>query len=138
MRHILNRPRLLFLLAEALVELIISSIMIALFSFRQIAEISTRRHHAAESASAELAQDIRYAVTAWARRVPWRALCFQQGLAAQRMLRRRKRLASLYYGARRESSGDLAAHVWVKSGHVEVMGCIDIESYGLLAVFPPE
>jgi len=50
-------------------------------------------------------------VRAVARRMPFRALCFEQGLAVQRMLRRRGHDARLHYGI---ALGDgISAHVWV-------------------------
>ena len=35
------------------------------------------------------------------------------------------------------ADGRLVAHVWVRSGEVDVIGCEGAERYGLLAVFPP-
>lgn len=50
-------------------------------------------------------------VAAVARRMPFRALCFEQGLTVQRMLRRRGLPAVLHYGV---ALGEgIAAHVWV-------------------------
>ena len=51
------------------------------------------------------------------------------------MLRRRCLASALYYGARREVDGVLVAHIWVRSAHVDVIGCEGSEAYGLLAVF---
>ena len=49
------------------------------------------------------------AAIAW--RMPFRALCFEQGLTVQRMLRRRGIPARLHYGI---AAGDeLKAHVWI-------------------------
>jgi hypothetical protein len=125
------------LLAESLAALVIASVMIGLFSFRRIAALAAQDRHGAPASSTEGARDILWAVAAWARRVPWRAVCFQQGLAAQLMLRRRGRAATLYYGARRDEDGKLVAHVWVRSGDIDVIGCEQSETYGLLAAFPP-
>ena len=51
------------------------------------------------------------AVLAVARRMPFRAKCFEQGLAVQRMLRRRGLDARLHYGI--ALAGGITAHVWV-------------------------
>lgn len=128
--------RKLLVAAEALVALIIASILIAFFDFRRIAAIAARAPKAAPTALPAVAGEIAWAIAAWGRRVPWRAVCFQQGLAAQFMLRRRRLAATLHYGARRDADGQIAAHVWVRSGRVDVIGCDGAEAYGLLAVFP--
>ncbi len=69
--------------------------------------------------------------------MPWRTMCFEQGLAAHWMLRRRKRPSTLYYGAA-TFDGELKAHVWVKSGDRDVVGCENADEYALLARFPDE
>jgi len=86
-------------------------------------------------ADAETAYWLRRAVLAWARRLPWRALCFEQGLAAFVLLRGRGLDATLHYGAA-TIGGELKAHVWVTSGPTDVVGCENQEDYGLLARFP--
>ena len=60
------------------------------------------------------------AVRAVARRMPFRALCFEQGLAVQRMLRRRGHDARLHYGI--ALGGGISAHVWVTLDGVIVHG----------------
>lgn len=116
--------------------LTLASFLIAMLSFRRIAALSASQAPATPATPAQ-AQAIARAITAWGRRVPWRAVCFQQGLAAQLMLRRRGLAAALHYGAARDDMGQLIAHVWVRSGNVDVIGCEGAERYGLLAVFPP-
>jgi Transglutaminase-like superfamily len=86
---------------------------------------------------AEMARRIRWAIGACARWVPWRAKCFEQGLAAQLMLRRRGMLSLLYYGAAPEDKRGLSAHVWVRCGDVDVIGCEIAPAYAVLATFPP-
>ena len=131
--HIFRR---LPLLIEALAALMLASLLIAVFSFRRVAGVAGRDAAVHQPVSPPVAQAIDVAIGVWARRVPWRALCFQRGLAAQLMLRRRKLAATLFYGARRDEAGTLVAHVWVRSGDVDVTGCEDIANYGLLAAFP--
>ena len=129
------QPRLP-LLVEALAALALASLLIALLSFRRVAALAARGRQGPSATPAE-ALAIARAVAAWGRRVPWRAVCFQRGLAAQLMLRRRGLAARLHYGAARDEAGALIAHVWVRSGEVDVIGCDDVGRYGLLAVFPP-
>ncbi|MEG3162554.1 lasso peptide biosynthesis B2 protein [Sphingomonas sp. LB2R24] len=128
--------RRLPLLAEALAMLALASLLIAILSFRRIAALSASQASAAPATELQ-ARAIAWAVAAWGRHVPWRAVCFQQGLAAQLMLRRRGLAAALHYGAVHDENGHLVAHVWVRSGDTDVIGCEGAERYGLLAVFPP-
>jgi hypothetical protein len=78
------------------------------------------------SAGPEDVARVRWAVKTAARRVPWRAVCFQQGIAAQRMLCRRGVAAELHYGVARArepaGAGGLQAHVWVTAGAAMVTG----------------
>lgn len=116
--------------------LALASLLIAILPFRRVAALSARGQQGRSASTGEAALLSR-AVAAWGRRVPWRAVCFQQGLAAQFMLRRRGCAARLHYGARRDETGALVAHVWVRSGEIDVIGCDRVERYGLLVVFPP-
>jgi hypothetical protein len=77
---------------------------------------------------------VRRAVTAMARRVPWRAVCFHQGIAAQRLLSRKGIHAELHYGVA-SSDKRLGAHVWVEALGETVVGGEVNEQYTLLAVF---
>ena len=116
--------------------LALASLLIALLSFRRVAALSASAAHTTPIARDRAARIAR-ALAAWGARVPWRAVCFQQGLAAQLMLRRRGLAAALHYGAACDEAGQLVAHVWVRSGDVDVIGCEQAPRFGLLAVFPP-
>jgi hypothetical protein len=70
--------------------------------------------------------------------MPWRTLCFQQGLAAQLMLRRRGIPSVLYYGAAQDDLNGLYAHVWVRDGDVDVIGGEIAYRFAILATFPPQ
>jgi hypothetical protein len=78
----------------------------------------------------------RWAITTAARQLPWRAMCFQQGLAAQCMLRRRGIPSVLYYGAAQHDQKSLSAHVWVRDGDIDVVGGEMASRYAVLATFP--
>ena len=67
--------------------------------------------------------------------VPWRSVCFDQGLALQRLLRRRGVPALLCYGGSQGGS-HLKAHVWVKVGDRVVIGEEEMEGHHLLACYP--
>jgi hypothetical protein len=131
------RDRLLLL--EALLCLAFAAVAVAALPFRHVARwasLPARETVPSEAARAATIERVRWAVTACGRRVPWRALCFEQGLAAQFMLRRRGIPAILHYGAAHDEERGLAAHVWVKDGDVDVTGGEVAARFALLATFP--
>lgn len=129
-----RRPAPPLLLAEAGAAILAATLAIRLRPFRVIAERLENPKIERREADIETAYWIRRAVLAWGRRLPWRAKCFEQGLATAWMLRRRKLSYSVHYGA---SNGDteLVAHVWVTSGSTPVVGCENREGFSLLATF---
>jgi hypothetical protein len=81
------------------------------------------------------ALEVAWAVKAAARRLPLRLVCFQQALAAQRMMRRRGVDARLHYGIALDRK-DLAAHVWVEvDGRVVIGDGVD-RPFARVATFP--
>ena len=81
--------------------------------------------------------DYVWAVEAVARRLPWRTVCIQKGLAVQRLLRGDGVDAVLHYGARRSpESGELEAHVWVSVGGQTIIGGEDAAGLPEIARFP--
>lgn len=129
-----QRPAPPMLLAEAGAAIVSASLAIRIRSFRAIAERLDVGPGQRPPATTETAYWIRRAVLAWGRRLPWRAKCFEQGLAAAWMLRRRGLRYELHYGAARRDDG-LDAHVWVTSGSTPIVGCENHEAFSLLATF---
>jgi hypothetical protein len=129
------------LLVEALLCLALAAAALALLPFRRIARwasLPAREPIPSDAERAATIARVRWAVIACAHRAPWRALCFEQGLAAQFMLRRRGVPAILYYGAARDDARGLAAHVWVKDGDSDVTGGEAAARFAVLATFPPD
>lgn len=91
----------------------------------------------AESQSLGAIAQVRWAVRKCARHVPWRAKCFEQALAAQLMLRRRGVETALHYGVRRRPADGLEAHVWLRAGALDVVGCENADEFTEVARFPP-
>ena len=129
-----DRPAPPLLLAEAGAAILVASLALRLVPFRTLAERLGRGRKGGRQADAETAYWLRRAVLAWARRLPWRTLCFEQGLAAFVLLRRRGLKATLHFGAA-TVAGEIKAHVWVTSGKTEVVGCENKEDFGLLKRF---
>ena len=121
-------------LLRALLTLTGASAAVAFLPFRMAIRfglVAKRRH-------GTLAPDeCVWAVEAAARRLPWRAVCIEQGLAAQRMLRSAGVDAVLHYGARHcEESGKLQAHVWVSVGDETIIGGEEAADFAEIATYP--
>jgi hypothetical protein len=127
------------LLANAVISLGIARVLIVALRFRQVAKLASKAVPPSSPNNAEaLISKIRWAVQAGATRVPWRALCFEQGLAAHMMLRRRGVNTVLFYGAAPNLDEKLAAHVWVRYGSADVIGGESASQFAVLATFPPQ
>src|SRR5262245_60761568 len=90
------------ILFEATAAIVLASVAIAVLPFRIVVRSAAwprRRPPVGPHARSAIRERVRWAVTASARRIPWRAVCFQQGLATQWMLRRRGIPSTLHYGA---------------------------------------
>lgn len=126
------------LLVEAVAMLAIASFLVALAPFRRIAALAGHpgRPSPDPAVQARQIRAVSWAVQAGARRVPWRAKCIEQGFAAHWMLRRRAVPTVLHYGVARRDDG-LIAHVWVRSGDADVIGCENLADFAEVAQFPP-
>jgi hypothetical protein len=124
------------MLAEALLALGVSSLGVAVVPFRKVLALvrpAVPGNAAPEDATVAA---VRWAVSAAARRVPWRAKCLEQALAAQWMLRRRGVRATIFYGVSK-APGGLEAHAWVRTAQRDVIGCEIAADFTELARFPP-
>jgi hypothetical protein len=127
------------LAGEALASLVWASLAIALLPFRKVAGVASQAPvRPIASLDAGLPRRIRWAVDAWGRRVPWRAVCFQRGLAAHRMLRRRGYGSILHYGVAQQETKGLSAHVWVSLDGRPVIGGEEASGFTCLATFPEQ
>jgi hypothetical protein len=119
-----SRWRDLPLVAEALVAVALAGLAVKLLSFNQILAFVGRPPKARHVAAAQrevIGARIGWAVPASARRLPWKATCFPQGIAAQWMLRRRGIAGTFHYGAS-ILNDSLEAHVWVMDGERAIVG----------------
>ena len=122
--------------AEACATLAAASLAIRALPFRSLASLMGRG--AISGASSHVHTNaVARAVRRASSRVPWRTVCFQEGLAVHWMLRRRGLPSHLHYGVR-QAAQRLTAHVWVEVGGAVVIG---EEAPGgehhRVAVFPP-
>jgi hypothetical protein len=129
------------LLLEAILWMAVAGLAIAVLPFRCLGLLAarpTRKPKPMPQARVIIVKRVRWALITAARRVPWRALCFQQGLAAQLMLRRRGISSVLYYGAAQDERNDLFAHVWVRDGDIQVIGGEIAHRFAVLTTFPSQ
>jgi len=123
------------LLAEAALALVVGAAATRAVAFRALARRLSRKICDEGAGPSDEVEMIRRAIDAWTRRLPLKPKCFARGLAAFWMLRRRHLSAQLFYGAA-TIGGELKAHVWVRSGDQDVVGCDIADQYALLATFP--
>ena len=127
------------MVVEATLTLIYCSVAIAILPFRYVARLSTRsaRGEPPEAeARLQIVKRVRWAVTACSKRMPFRSLCFEEGLTAHLMLRRRGIPTVLYFGVARNETEGLQAHVWVRDGTKDVVGCENADRFTVLKTFP--
>jgi hypothetical protein len=126
------------LAAEAALWLILAGLGLRVTTFARLAAAAGRplaRVRPDDGASD--ARAIAWAVEAASRRAPWTPRCFECGLAAHFMLRRRGRDSTLCYGARNDDTLGPSAHVWVCLDGRDVVGGGEAPRFALLARFPP-
>lgn len=129
------------MLAEALFCLSMASVVLTTFSFQRVmhyASMPINRSRMPDEQRYIAVRLVRWAILACSKRVPWSAKCFQQGLAAQIMLRRRGIPSKLFYGAASANDGNLSAHVWVCDGDFNVVGGEHSSQFAILASFPAD
>jgi len=127
--------RQLGLLVEALFGLIVASLVVAMLPFRTICKLVVRPDETKAPDEPDALFSIAWAVQACARRVPFRAKCFEQGLAAWWMLHRRGIDATLHYGAALRGES-LVAHVWVTAEHHNIVGWQNADRFQELVRLP--
>jgi len=126
------------LLAEALAALALASLAIRLLPFKRVvgaASVFGRPSAALPPADDRIEKTV-WAVLAAARRVPWKTVCFQRGLAVHAMLRRRRVGSLLHYGVAKADADGLKAHVWVSVADRIIVGGAEAPDFTCLATYP--
>ncbi|MDB5694919.1 MAG: hypothetical protein JWN21_462 [Sphingomonas bacterium] len=121
-------------LAEAGAALILASLAIRWLPFARVLALAGWQG-APRRVDAALARRARWAVDRLADVVPWRAVCFQRGLALHWILRRRGMASLLHYGVGREGDG-VSAHVWVSLDGAVLIGAEEAALHPCLLVRP--
>lgn len=122
------------LLLEATASLVLASVALSLLPFKRAIQLGSIPLGRKAGASVK---EVIAAIEASARRLPWRNVCIHNGIAAQRMLRRRGFDAILHYGIGNDRERDvLAAHVWVSLDGVPVIGGEEARAFACVGAFP--
>lgn len=120
------------LLVEATVWLAVARLALVLFPFRKVAahlgEVCSPADAAGrinqsiiDPADTATARSVGWAIRLMAGKVPFRAVCLQQGVAAKLMLRRRGIQSALHFGVAPNADG-LDAHAWLDTAGAKVTG----------------
>jgi hypothetical protein len=114
---------------------------IKMLPFRRTAELMGLRPTGLDANRADrnrIVAQCRWAVRSWADRVPWRAVCFQRGLALHVMLRRRGIPSVLHYGVAQNPEEGLRAHVWLSVDGTAMLGGEEAGGFTCVATFPTQ
>ncbi len=127
------------LVLEAARALTLASLAIRARPFRKVVDSAGAESPSpggyAGDAWAEIRR-VRWAVEACARRLPWRIVCFQKGLALHKLLQRRGIASTLHYGVAQDAERGLTAHVWVTHQGDAIIGGEEAVRYTCLATYP--
>lgn len=126
-----------FLFGEALLTLAWATVAIRFTPFKRVVRAAGRplTRCAPLAASPDQLTKLHRAVDAVSRRVPWKAVCFQRGLALHMMLRRRGHGSLLHYGVAQAHEA-VTAHVWVSLDGQILIGGEQAPQFRLVATFP--
>jgi len=135
-------PRRQWLLAEAVVRLLVAMALLRFISFQRVARrwgpmVSRPPIPAEASQSVErTARAVGWAVHTAAR--PLGATCLRQAMAARAMLKRRGVGSLLHFGVCRDDHDRLQAHAWLDVGGVPVTGYPLADDWSELGCFVTE
>ncbi|WP_066186735.1 MULTISPECIES: lasso peptide biosynthesis B2 protein [Gracilibacillus] len=130
--------RMKCLLMEAFVFLALARLL-KTFSFAKIApslgermkETSTDIDNGYKKTLMEISQ----AIDMISKYTFWESECLVRGIAALKMLERRKIESTLYLGTAKDEAGKLMAHAWLRSGPFCITGAEGMERFTMVSTF---
>jgi hypothetical protein len=129
------------LLLEAFALLGIARFLVLALPFKWLA-VSLGRHMNEADAQISvpdlnLARSVGQAVRSAANYTPWKSACLPQAVAAQWMLKRRHVAGTLYLGVAKDEAKPekLAAHAWLRCGHIILTGREGHRRFTIVATF---
>ena len=125
-----------WLLVEALYAMAVAAALVRLLPFRRAIRYFGEKSVCPDIIDAAEVRRIAWSIDRVSGLVPWRAVCIQQGIAAQWMLRRRHIDAILNYGIGEGPENELAAHVWISVAGVAIIGGEVAANFRTVATYP--
>lgn len=131
------------LLLEAFVLLGCARLLVLTVPFRWLARTlgEQMRESPPEAGPEELriADLVGSAVRSAAGNTPWESVCLPQAVAGQWMLRRRRIVATVYFGVAKDAAKTetLAAHAWLRCGDAVITGAAGHRQYTVVSMFSP-
>ena len=122
------RPTLLVDAARAAIELGIARLRLNHQLPSKLIDTDPSAEAALDSAAAAMVESVAYIIPRVAVRLPWRADCLVQAIAAKRWLKTSGIGSIIHFGVPRESQRDFEAHAWLTVGEHVVTGG-DISGY---------
>ncbi|MEN6313945.1 MAG: lasso peptide biosynthesis B2 protein [Clostridiaceae bacterium] len=129
------------LLVEAFLLLGMARLGVMILPFRWLAK--SLGHHMKQTdtqlppADLPLAHMVGAAVRSAANYTPWKSVCLPQAVAAQWMLKRRNIPGTVYLGVMKDETKPekLAAHAWLRCGHIILTGAKGHHQYTVVSTF---
>lgn len=131
MRNQVRFPKLILLASVASLELARARILLSFIGPREVLRTNERAaqskarslDEAGDERDLRLCREMVFAITATARRVPWRSDCLVQALAGQNWLRRSGIASEIVVGTAQSDPGGFEAHAWLaRDGEVLLGG----------------
>ncbi len=125
---------------ETLWELLSVELMVRVRPFKQYAHSLGKQGlelspQTGDPQQVHAVKEIRWAVHAVTRRLPWKCRCLVQAIAGKRMLQRRGITSTLYLGVDHGGTKWLEAHAWLRYGEVMVTGGPGHERFKIISTF---
>jgi hypothetical protein len=127
------------LFAEAIITSAYVKAILLFFPFRQVANrlgaLHTQSTDEILTQEQGIVKEVKFAIKLCDRYTPWPTECYTRSLTAKIMLKRRKLASILYFGFRKDDSGTLTGHSWLKCSGMIVTGFCDFSQYQVHSSF---
>jgi len=129
-----------FLLLEAFFYLGVARAALLTIPFKRIVpylgqQMKKEDIHESDSPPMDSARQVGWAVDIMSRRTPWESACLVQAIAGKIMLKQRGLPSLLYLGTKKDETGQLTAHAWLKNGNEILLGGSGHETFTVLSAF---
>ena len=136
MRH---RLALIGYRLECLLELAFAKFLVVAVPFKYWSWLCGRSH--CESLKTSIGKDKHRIISTqrairWAERyLPWKSVCLDKAVTAQRMLFRRGLPTTIYFGMRKDEKQQWKAHAWVRCQNEWVVGFSEEECFTVVGTY---